>query len=121
MGKYEYFHLSIFVLEVESLGLLHSLKMEIPNHMHYITFEMDNKILVDALEVHNVPLIEFGDRVTEIKSLLSGNPDYVVSFVRREANRVIHSIVKVVLSHPNPHTFYEVPHTLYPLIINAIQ
>jgi len=76
---------------------------------------------VDALKVHIVPLNEFGDRVTGIKILLSGNPDYVVSFIRRQANRVIHSIDRVALSHPNPHIFYEVPHTLYSLIINDMQ
>jgi hypothetical protein len=43
---------------------------------------------VDALSVHNVPLNEFGDLVSECKSLLFSNSDYVVSFVRRQMNRV---------------------------------
>jgi ribonuclease HI len=102
MGKSEYLHLYVSVLEAESLGLPHSLKMAISNHLHYVTFETDSKSLADALKVHNVPLNEFGDLVTEIKSLLSGNPDYVVSFVRRQTNRVAHSIARAALSHPSP-------------------
>jgi len=99
MDKSEYLHLFVSFLEAESFGLLHSLKMAISNHMHYVTFETDSKTLVDALKVHNVPLNEFGDLVTEIKSLLSGNPDYAVSFVRRQTNRVANSIARTVLSH----------------------
>ena len=57
MGKSEYFHLSIFVLE----GLLHSLKMAISNHLHN-----GKQALMDALKVHNVPLNEFSDLVTKI-------------------------------------------------------
>jgi len=57
-------HCSMSVLEEESFDLLHSLKMTISNGFHNVTFESDNKSLVDALSAHNVPLNEFGDLVS---------------------------------------------------------
>jgi hypothetical protein len=68
-------------------------------------FEKDNKTLVAALQAHNVPCNEFSDLVSECKSLLSCNSDYVVSFIRRQANKVAHSIARAALSHPNPISF----------------
>jgi ribonuclease HI len=121
IGKSEYLHLSVSVLEAESLGLLHSLKMTISNSMHNVTFETDSKTLADALSARNILSNEFGDLVFECKSLLYSNSDYVVSFVRRQANKVAHNIARVALSHPSPHTFQEASSTLYPLIFNEMQ
>lgn len=69
----------------------------------------------------NIPLNEFSDLVFKCKSLLYSNLDYVVLFVRRQTNKVAHSIAKVALSHPSPHTFQETSPTLYPLIFNEMQ
>jgi len=98
-GKFDYMHRSVSVLEVGSFGLLHSLKMTISNVFHNVTCETDNKTLMDALSAHNVPLNEFCDLVSECKSLLCSNSDYVVSFVMRQANKVAYSIVRAALSH----------------------
>jgi len=121
IGKFEYLHLSVSVLEAESFGLLHSLKMAISNGMHNVTFKTDSKTMVDALLARNIPSNEFGDLVFECKSLLNSNLDYVVSFVWRQANKVAHNIARAALSHPNPHTFQEASSTLYPLIFNEMQ
>lgn len=74
ISKFEYLRLSLSVLEAESLGLLHILKMTIPNDLHNVYFETDNKTLVDAFLAHNVPLDEFGDLTSECKCLLYSNP-----------------------------------------------
>jgi len=121
VGKYEYLHLYVSVLEVESLGLLHSLKMAISNDMHNVTFETDSKTLVDAISARNITLNEFGDLVFECKSLLYSNPDYIMSSVRRQANKVAHNVARAALSHPSPHAFRDVSPTLYHLIFNEMQ
>jgi len=79
--------------------------MAISNDLRNVMFEMDNKTLVATLQAPNVPCNKFGDLVSECRSLLSSNPKYVVSFIRRQINRVSHSIARAALSHPNPISF----------------
>jgi len=101
-------HLSLSILEAKSLSLLHSLKIDISNGLHNVMFEMKSKTLVAALQALNVPCNEFSDLVSECKSLLFSNSDYVVSFIIRQTTRVTHSIVRTALSDLNPHLFYDV-------------
>jgi len=84
-------------------------------------FETDSKTLVAMFQAPNVSCNEFGDLVYECKSLLSTNFVYVVSFIRRQANMIAHSIARATLSHPNPHIFHDVSSTWYLLIINEMQ
>jgi len=95
--------------------------MAISKAFHHVMFETDSKILVDLLKSTNPPINEIGDLVSECKTLLLSNPDYVVSFVRKQANKVAHSIARATLSHPSPHVFREAPTTLYSLILNEMQ
>jgi len=85
-----------------------------------VMFETDSKILFDAIASTTTPINEFGDLVTHCRSLLRNRLDFVVSYVRRQANRVAHSIARASLSHPNPHIFHHVTPTLYPLIFNEM-
>ena len=89
--KSDYMHYSCLSWK-QNLLVFYTLKTAISNGFHNVTFETDIKTLVDTLSAHNVPLNEFGDPVFECKSLLFSNSDYVVSFVRRQSNRVTHSI-----------------------------
>jgi len=99
-GKSDYKYLSVTVLEAEAIGLLESLKLAISKDLHNVVFETDNKLLVDLLQKSNLSLNEIGDLVSECKILLISKPDYVVSFVRRQANRIAHNIARAALSHP---------------------
>ena len=62
-------------------------------------FETDCKTLVEALISQIVSTNEFGDLVFRCRSLVANNPDSVVSFIRRLANKVAYNIVRVSLSH----------------------
>jgi len=95
--------------------------MAISNSLHNLKFEMDSKTLVTTLQALNVPCNVFGDLVFECKILLSSNPDYAVSFIKRQKNMVAHNIVRTDLSHPSPHIFHDVSSTWYPLIISEMQ
>jgi ribonuclease HI len=120
-GKSDFKLLSATVLEAEAIGLLESLKMAISKDLRHVAFETDSKLLVDLLGNTNLPLNEIGDLVSECKTLLLSNPDYVVSFIRRQANSVAHNIARAALSYPSPHVFYDVPTTLYSLFMNEMQ
>lgn len=108
------------VLEAESLGLLEAIKVAISNDMRDVMFETDSKVLSDALHTTSTLANEFGDLVSHCISLLVSRNDFVVSYVRRQANKVAHSIARASLSNPSPHIFRDVPTTLYSLIMNEM-
>jgi ribonuclease HI len=120
IGKSGYYYASTTVLEAETIGLLEAIKEAISTGMQAVIFETDCKTIPDALSVNNIPENEFGDLIFQCKSLLLNRPDFVVSYVRRQANRVAHSIARASLCHPSPHIFNVVPSTLYSLIMNEM-
>ena len=115
LGKSDYNYSSTTVLEAEAIGLLESMKLAISKAFHHVIFETDSKILVDLLKSTTPSINEIGDLVSECKTMLLNNSDYVVSFVRGQANRVAHNIDRATLSHPSPHVFSDVPTSLYSL------
>jgi len=120
LGKSDYFHSSTTVLEAKTIDLLEAIKVTISNGMHAVLFEIDCKSLSDVICFTKVPLNKFGDLVFQCRRLLLNRPDFVVSHVRRQVNRVAHCIARASLSHPSPHIFNYVPTTLYSLIMNEM-
>jgi hypothetical protein len=120
LGKSNYFHSSATVIETETICLLEAIKVAISNGIHDVLFETDCKSLSDVICSTKVPLNKFGDLVFQCRSLLLNRPDFVVSHVRRQANRVAHCIARTSLSNPSPHIFNYVPTTLYSLIMNEM-
>jgi len=100
IGMSGYSQISTTVLEAESTGLLETIKTTTSNGLQRVLFEIGSRSLVNALNTSNTPLNKFGDLVFQCKSLLLNNPDFVVPFVRRQANKVAHSIARAALSHP---------------------
>jgi len=120
LGKSDYFASSTTVLKVESLGLLEAIKAANSNDMRDVMFETDSKVLFDALHTTSTLANEFGDLVSHCRSLLLSRNDFVVSYVRRQANKVAHSIARASLSNPSPNIFCDVLTTLYPFIMNEM-
>jgi len=120
LGKSGYLHLSASSLEAETIALLEAIKMAISNGFHSVWFEIDRKLLADALSSSTVPNTEFGDLVSQCRILLSTNSDFTMSFVKRQANKVAHSIARASLSHPSPYVFNDVPYTMYSLFMNEM-
>lgn len=109
LGKSGYYYSFTTVLEAETIGLLEAIKEAISTGMQAIRFETDCKSIPDALSVNNIPQNEFGDLISQCKSFLLNRADFVVSYVRRQANRVAHSIARASLCHLSPHIFNVVP------------
>ena len=121
LGKSDFYHSSTTILEAESLGLLDAIKVAISNRMHVVLFKTDSKILSDAINSNFTPSNEFGDLVVQCRSLLLDRPDFAVSYIRRQANDVAHSIARASLSNPSPHIFHHLMPTLYSLILNEMK
>jgi len=66
-------------------------------HHTNVPTETNSKILSDALATNNSPINEFSDLVSQCRSLLLNRNDFVVSYVRRQANKIACSISKASL------------------------
>ena len=89
--------------------------------MHDVLFEIDLKIMFDVPDSNSYPSIEFGDLVIQCRSFLFNRPDIAMSYVRKQANGVAHSIARASLSHHSPLIFHHLMPTLYSLILNEMK
>nr|ABN05766.1 Polynucleotidyl transferase, Ribonuclease H fold [Medicago truncatula]ABN08743.1 Polynucleotidyl transferase, Ribonuclease H fold [Medicago truncatula] len=119
-SKHSYFHST--PPEPEALGLFEAINIAINCHMSSVIFESNCRLLVDTINSNSTSNNEFGDIISRCKDLLSSRNNFIVNYVRRQTNKVVHNIVKASLSHLSLHIFHEVPSTstLYPLFFNKI-
>jgi len=106
--------------KAEALGLFKAVQFAIDKNMFSVVFESDSKFVVDMINSAFVPHNETGDIISRCKDLLAARNNYTVRHIRRQANRVAHTIGRASLSHPSPHIFSDVPDYLYSLIINEM-
>jgi len=81
--------------------------------MNSVIFESDSKIVIDAVNSELTPHNELGDIINRCKDLLASRNGYLVRHVRRQANKVAHTIARAALSCPN-----DVPDHVYSLLLN---
>jgi len=113
LGMSDYAFFSSSPAEAEALGLLEAIKLVVARGFPFVIFESDCKFVVDAVNSSQVPHNEIGDIISRCQDLLSSHSQFIVSYVRRQANKVAHSIARASLSHPNPYIFDHVPSYLY--------
>lgn len=115
--KYSYFNST--PLEAEVLDLFTAINVAINCHIPYVIFESDCKLFVDTINSNSTPNNEFGDIISRCKNLLSRN-NFIVSYVRRQTNRIVYNIARVTLFHPNPIFFMKYHLHLYLLFFNKM-
>jgi ribonuclease HI len=106
--------------EAEAIELLEAIKYAIERGMSSVIFESDCKIVIDIVLSDLVPPNELGDIIHRCKDLLASHNGYVVRHIRRQANKVAHTITRAALSHPSPHIFIDVPDYLSSLLLNEM-
>lgn len=79
-------------------GLHWALDLQLTN----VIFELDAKLVVDAIHANVPDFSEFGSIIPECRKLLFNHPNFLVKFVRRQANVVAHSLARVATSYPSP-------------------
>jgi len=87
LGKSDYYYSSTTILEAKTIGLLEAIKVAISNGMHAVWFETDCKAISDALVTTNIPQNEFGDLISQCKSLLINRTDFICSVAYTEASK----------------------------------
>jgi hypothetical protein len=119
-GVSNFIYQSSLPTEAETLGLYEAIKFAIAQNMSSVIFESDCKIIVDIVNSPQVPNNEISDILARFKDLLLSRNSYIVSHVRRQANKVSHTLTRAFLSHPNPFICHDVPSNLCSLIINEM-
>lgn len=92
-GKSSYVQSSTTVLEAETIALLSSLNVT---------------TLLEVVASPNVLTNEFNDPVSCCRCLLVSNPDFVVSFIKKQVTKIVCNITRASLSSTNLHIFYDV-------------
>jgi ribonuclease HI len=101
-GKYS-------VREGEALALLEA--MTIMEHVRVtkVIFETDSKCAVDAIYNLHSGTSEFSVIICNIKHILMSNPNFVVKFIKRQANMVAHTLARAAISWSSRYSFETVP------------
>lgn len=99
LSKFSYYNYTL--PKAEALSMFEVITFAAANSMNFVIFESDCKLVVDSINLNSTAHNEFGD-TSRCKDLLPTHNDYIMRFVRRQANKIVHSIVRAPLSHPSP-------------------
>jgi ribonuclease HI len=111
---------SCSIVEGESIALLEALEVMRQRGFSHVVFETDSKCVVDAIHHFRSGQSEFSILVSNIISIISCNQNFVVKFVKRQANMVAHTLARAVISWSHRCTFELLPLCITPLLNNEI-
>jgi ribonuclease HI len=104
---------SCSIIEGESIAVLEALHTMEQCGFTHVIIETDSKNVVDAIYHVRSGESEFSFLVSQINNILLRNPNFVVKFVKRQANMA-------AISWPRRCTFESLPHCISHLMINEI-
>jgi ribonuclease HI len=111
---------SCSIVEGESIALLEALKVMVQRGYSHVIFETDSKSVVDAIHHFRSGHSEFSFIVSNINNILSCNQNFMVKFVKRQANMVAHTLARAAISWSRRCTFETLPICITPLLNNEI-
>jgi ribonuclease HI len=111
---------SCSIVEGESIALLEALKVVRQRDYSHVVFESDSKSVVDAIHHFRGGNSEFSLLVTNIINFLACNQNFMVKFVRRQANMVAHTLARAAISWSRRCTFETLPLCITPLLNNEM-
>jgi hypothetical protein len=107
-------------LEGEALAFPEAIQLVVRHGWDRVIFESDSHTLVHYVFTNNHGNSEFSAIVASIKDNLSLLFNFEVKFVRRQANIVAHSLVRVAISWTSHGYFDVIPPYIEPLVINEM-
>jgi ribonuclease HI len=107
-------------MEGESIALFEALQdMEQRGYTH-VMFETDSKSVVDAIHHLRGGVSEFSMLVSNINNFLSCNPNFMVKFIKQQANMAAHTLARAVISWSRRCIFETLPLCITPLLSNEM-
>jgi ribonuclease HI len=86
------------IIEGEAIALLEAMKVMEQRHISNVIFETDSKNVVDAIQYFHGGNSEFCLFISHIHILLSNGQNFMVKFIKRQANMVAHSLARAAIS-----------------------
>jgi ribonuclease HI len=111
---------SCSIVEGESIALLEALKVMEQKGYSHVIFETDSKCVVDAIYHFRSGSSEFSFLVSNIYNILSCNQNFMVKFIKRQANMVAHTLARAAISWSRRCTFETLPLCITPLLYNEM-
>jgi ribonuclease HI len=106
--------------EGEALALLEAMQTLQSRGYNNVIFETDAHNVVGAIRRRTQGVSEFSSIINKIKSMLSLCSGFEVKPIRRQANRIAHSIARAALSWSRRHVFDVVPLCIHNLLSNEM-
>jgi ribonuclease HI len=106
--------------EGETLALLEAMKELQQRGFDNVIFETDAQKIVCAIRRQNTGVSEFSSIINNIKCMLSFFPGFEVKPIRRQANRVAHTIARATLSWSGRHVIDLLLHCINNLLHNEM-
>ncbi|KAK2423594.1 hypothetical protein QL285_034041 [Trifolium repens] len=107
-------------IEGEAKALLEAMRAMEHRRISNVIFETDAKSVVDAINSFHGGNSEFSLLVSSITNLLSFGQNFVVKFIKRQANMVAHSLARAAISWSSRCTFEAIPTCISYLVINEM-
>jgi ribonuclease HI len=111
---------SLSILEGEAWALIEAMEEMIHRGLSFVIFESDSKLVVDAISSRQVGVSDFSILISHIKTLLRFNNYFEVKYVKRQANKVAHSLARAAFSMSRRCVFDSVPPCIDSLLSNEI-
>jgi ribonuclease HI len=106
--------------EGEALALLEAMKELQQRGFNDVIFETDAQNIVNATRHRTIGVSEFSSIIHKIKCMLSLNTGFEVKSIRRQANRVAHTLARAALSWSRSHVFDLIPLCIHNLLYNEM-
>jgi ribonuclease HI len=120
MAETTWFDENHSIVEGEALALLEALRAMTDRNMQQVIFESDSKNVVDAVHHYRGGYSEFSCLVAHINNLLASSSNFVVKFIKRQANMVAHTLARAAISYARHCTFETLPRCITPLLFNEM-
>nr|KYP31420.1 hypothetical protein KK1_048281 [Cajanus cajan] len=104
----------------EAAAMLEAIQYLIHSPYDNVCVETDCKQVADHLNSPQVLHSEYGIIINQCRSLLRSHQNLQVRFIRRQANRVAHTLARVARSSASHHFFNFIPPCIASLIINEM-
>ncbi|MCI15715.1 cytochrome P450, partial [Trifolium medium] len=86
------------ILEGESIAVFNALEALAQRGISHVIVESDSKSVVDAIHHFRAGSSEFSLLVGHINNILHCNPNFMVKFIKRQANMVAHALARAAVS-----------------------
>jgi ribonuclease HI len=108
------------IVEGESIAILEAMKVITQKGISNVIFETDSKSTVDAIHALRGGNSEFCSFICHIQNVLSCNQNFLVKFIKRQANMVAHTLARAAIAWASRCIFETLPLCISLLLHNEM-